>query len=80
MAPLGATVIPLDWNFPTTVPWRQYRLPIQAASFARKAKGVGVGAEEVAALAVYLASDAATYVTGSTFHIDWGMMRHSGML
>jgi len=36
--------------------------------------------EEVADLAVYLASDAAAYVTGSTFVIDGGMMRHSGTL
>ncbi len=36
--------------------------------------------EEIAALAVYLASDAASYVTGSTFVIDEGMMRHSGTL
>jgi glucose 1-dehydrogenase len=36
--------------------------------------------EEVADLAVYLASDAAAYVTGSTFVIDGGMMRQSGTL
>jgi glucose 1-dehydrogenase len=36
--------------------------------------------EEVAALAVYLASEQAAYVTGSTFVIDGGMMRHAGSL
>ncbi len=36
--------------------------------------------EEVAQLAVYLASDAAAYVTGSTFFIDGGMMRNAGSL
>jgi len=35
---------------------------------------------EVARLAVYLASDAAAYVTGSTYFIDGGMMRQSGSL
>ena len=34
--------------------------------------------EEVAGLAVYLASDEASYVTGSTFFIDGGMLRQSG--
>lgn len=36
--------------------------------------------EEIGELAVYLASDAAAYVTGSTFFIDGGMLRHSGSL
>jgi glucose 1-dehydrogenase len=36
--------------------------------------------EEVAALALYLASDAAAYVTGATFVIDGGLMRNTGSL
>ena len=36
--------------------------------------------EEVAGLAVFLASEAAAYCTGSTFFIDGGMMRQSGSL
>jgi glucose 1-dehydrogenase len=36
--------------------------------------------EEVASLAVYLASDAASYVTGSTFFVDGGMTRQAGSL
>ncbi len=36
--------------------------------------------EEVAELCVYLASDAAAYVTGASFTIDGGMMRSSGSL
>jgi glucose 1-dehydrogenase len=36
--------------------------------------------EEIAALAVYLASEEAAYVTGSTFVIDGGMTRQSGSL
>jgi glucose 1-dehydrogenase len=36
--------------------------------------------EEVARLAVYLASDDACYVTGSTYFIDGGMMRNAGSL
>jgi glucose 1-dehydrogenase len=35
---------------------------------------------EVAGLAVYLASDEAAYVTGSTYFIDGGMLRQSGSL
>jgi len=36
--------------------------------------------EEVAELALYLASDDAAYVTGSTYFIDGGMLRQAGSL
>lgn len=36
--------------------------------------------EEVASLAVYLASNAAAYSTGSTFYVDGGMIRQAGSL
>lgn len=36
--------------------------------------------EEIAELALYLASDAAAYVTGATFFIDGGLMRNTGGL
>ena len=34
--------------------------------------------EEIAGLAVYLASDESAYITGSTYFIDGGMLRQSG--
>ena len=36
--------------------------------------------EEVAGLAVFLASEAGSYVTGSTYYIDGGMLRQAGSL
>jgi glucose 1-dehydrogenase len=36
--------------------------------------------EEVAEMAIYLASDVASYCTGSTFFIDGGMLRQAGSL
>ncbi len=36
--------------------------------------------EEIAELAIYLASDAAAYITGSTYFIDGGMTRQAGSL
>jgi glucose 1-dehydrogenase len=36
--------------------------------------------EEIAHLAVFLASDEASYITGSTYFIDGGMLRNAGSL
>jgi NAD(P)-dependent dehydrogenase (short-subunit alcohol dehydrogenase family) len=36
--------------------------------------------EDVASMAVYLASDASSYSTGSTFFVDGGMIRQAGSL
>ena len=36
--------------------------------------------EDVASMAVYLASNASSYSTGSTFFVDGGMIRQAGSL
>ncbi len=36
--------------------------------------------EEIGNLAVFLASDDAGYITGSTYYIDGGMLRQAGSL
>ena len=64
--------------------------PIDAATkadpekYAALLRGIPLGRmarpDEVGELAVYLASDAAAYVTGSTFFIDGGLMRSAGGL
>ena len=36
--------------------------------------------EEIASLAAFLASDEASYITGSTYFIDGGMLRQAGSL
>jgi glucose 1-dehydrogenase len=53
---------------------------IEAALMAEIPLGRWGKPEEVAALAVFLASDAAGYCTGSTFFIDGGMIRQAGSL
>ncbi len=59
-------------------------LKAHADQFAKLLAEIPVGRmgqpDEIANLAVYLASDESAYVTGSTFFIDGGMLRQSGSL
>jgi glucose 1-dehydrogenase len=69
----GAVETPMDAEIKGDP--EQYRSLLSEIPLGRMGKP-----EEVAALAVYLASDAAAYVTGSTFVVDGGMMRQAGSL
>jgi glucose 1-dehydrogenase len=69
----GAVETPMDAEIKGDL--EQYRSLLSEIPLGRMGKP-----EEVAALAVYLASDAAAYVTGSTFVVDGGMMRRAGSL
>ena len=69
----GAVETPMDAGLEKDA--EQYRSLLSEIPLGRMGKP-----EEVAALAVYLASDEAAYVTGSTFVVDGGMMRQAGSL
>jgi NAD(P)-dependent dehydrogenase (short-subunit alcohol dehydrogenase family) len=69
----GAVDTPID--APTKADPERYAALLREVPLGRMAQP-----EEVGELAVYLASDAAAYVTGSTFFIDGGLMRSAGSL
>lgn len=69
----GAIYTPIDADV-------EANTKIQATLMAEIPLGRWGKPEEVANLAIFLASDAAAYCTGSTFFIDGGMIRQSGSL
>ena len=69
----GAIDTPLDK--PTKDDPQKYKTLLSEIPLARMGKP-----EEVANLALFLASDAAAYITGSTYFIDGGMLRQAGSL
>lgn len=69
----GAIYTPIDANI-------EANPEIEKALMAEIPLGRWGKPEDVAELAVYLASDAAGYCTGSTFFIDGGMLRQAGSL
>jgi glucose 1-dehydrogenase len=82
LAPYGITVnniAPGAIDTPMDAPLKEH--PCQMKELLSEIPVGRIGKpEEVAALAVYLASDASAYVTGSTFFIDGGMMHQAGSL
>jgi glucose 1-dehydrogenase len=69
----GAIYTPIDADV-------QANPAMEAALMAEIPLGRWGKPEEVADLAVFLASDSASYCTGSTFFIDGGMLRQAGSL
>ena len=69
----GAIYTPIDADV-------QANPEMEAALMAEIPVGRWGKPEEVANLAIFLASDDASYVTGSTYYIDGGMLRMSGSL
>ena len=69
----GAIYTPIDADV-------QANPEMEAALMAEIPMGRWGKPEEVANLAIFLASDDASYVTGSTYYIDGGMLRMSGGL
>jgi glucose 1-dehydrogenase len=69
----GAIYTPIDANIESNA-------EIEAKLMAEIPLGRWGKPEEVAGLAIFLASDSASYCTGSTFFIDGGMIRQAGSL
>lgn len=69
----GAVDTPMD--APLKQHERQYQALLSEIPLRRMAKP-----EEIAELCIFLASDAAAYVTGSSYMIDGGLMQNSGSL
>ncbi len=63
------------WTKPLKRDPEEYEALLKEIPMRRMAKP-----EEVAAMCVYLASDAAAYVTGASLFIDGGMSKKSGSL